>query len=78
MPAYDQRTVAIAHAGAVRQQCVLVAEMSERMKRHRGDFIAPLERRAVQRLDIGEHLIDDDAVCLDGAVRQSEEHEGVV
>ena len=78
LPAHDQRTVAIAHAGAVRQQRVLVAEMGERMKRHRGDFIAPLERRAVQRLDIGEHLIDDDAVCLDGAVRQSEEHEGVV
>ena len=78
LAAHDQRTVAITHAGAVRQQRVLVGEMGERMKRHRRHFIAPLERRAVQRLDIGEHLIDDDAVCLDGAVRQAEEHEGVV
>ena len=48
------------------------------MKRHRGDFVLALERRAVQRLDVGEHLIDDDAAGVDGAARQAEEHERIV
>ena len=48
------------------------------VKRHRRDFVLAVERGAVQRLDVGEHLVDDDAAGVDVAARQAEEHERVV
>jgi hypothetical protein len=48
------------------------------VERHGGDFVAAVQRRAIQRLDIRQHLIDNDAVRIDGAARQAKEHERVV
>ena len=74
----DNRAVVVAHAGAVRQERVLVSEVSVSVKRHGGDFVLAFERRPVQRLDVGEHLIDDDPASVNGAARQPKEHERVV
>ena len=75
---HEDRTVAVAHARAVRQQRVSIHEVRVRVERHGGDFVLPGERRAVERLDVGQHLLDVDALDLDGAGRQTIEHEGVV
>ena len=75
---HDDRTVLVAHARAVRQQRVLVDEMRVGVKRHRRHLVAPLERRPVQRLDVREHLVDDDAAGVDVVARQAIEHERVV
>jgi hypothetical protein len=48
------------------------------MKRNGGYLVLPLKRGAVQRLDVREHLIDNDAARVDVAARQSVEHERVV
>ena len=74
----DDRAVVVAHAGAVRQQRVLVGEVRVGVKRDRGDLVLAVERGAVQGLDVGEHLVDLDAAGVDGAARQAEEHERVV
>src|SRR5204863_303547 len=56
----------------------LVGQVSEGMKRDGADFVLPLERGAVQRLDVREHLVDDDAAGVDVVARQSVKHEGIV
>ena len=75
---HHDRTVLVAHARAVRQQRVLVDEMRIGVKGHRRHLVAPLERRPVQRLDVREHLVDDDAAGVDVVARQTIEHERVV
>ena len=67
---HDDRAVVVAHAGAVRQQRVLVDEVRVGVKRDGRDFVLAVERRAVQRLDVRQHLIDDDAAGVDVAARQ--------
>ena len=74
----DDRPVLVAHAGAVRQQRVLVDQVRVGVERDRRHLVRALERRAVQRLDVREHLVDDDAAGVDVAARQPEEHERVV
>ena len=58
----ENRAVLVAHARAVRQQRVSIDQVRVRVKRDRGDFVAALERGAVQRLDVRQDLIDLDAV----------------
>jgi hypothetical protein len=48
------------------------------VKRHGRDFVLAVERGAIQCLDIGEHLIDDESTGVDGAAREAEEHEGII
>ena len=74
----DDRAVVVAHAGAVRQQRVLVGEVRVGVKRDGGDFVRAVERGAIQRLDVGQHLLDDEPAGIDGAARQAEEHERIV
>jgi hypothetical protein len=62
----------------VRQQRVAILQMRVRVERHGGDFVPALECRTIQRLDVGEHLLDLDAVGRDGAARQAIEHERIV
>ena len=52
----DDGAVAIAHAGAVRQQDVTVRQVGVRVKGNRGDLVTSLERRAIQRFDIRQHM----------------------
>ena len=61
------RAVVVAHARAVRQERVAVGEVRVGMERHRGDLVRAFERGAVQRLDVGEHLIDVDTARADTA-----------
>ncbi len=60
------------------QQRILVGEMREGVERHRRDLVLPLECRAVQRFDIGEHLIDLKTAGVDRAAREAVKHEGIV
>ena len=78
LPRDDDRAVVVAHARAVRQQRVLVREVRVGVERHGGDLVLALERRAVQRLDVRQHLVDLDAAGVDVAARQAVEHERVV
>ena len=48
------------------------------MKRHSGDLVPALECGAVQRLDVGQHLVDLEPVGGHGAGGEAVEHEGVV
>src|SRR5262245_2758831 len=75
---HDDRAVVVAHARAVRQQRVLVRKVRVGVERHRGDLVLAVEGGAVQRLDVGEDLVDLDAAGVDGARRQTVEHERVV
>ena len=61
LPSDDDRAVVVAHAGAVRQERVLVGEVGVGVKGHRGHLVFAVERRAVQRLDVREDLLDLDA-----------------
>ena len=72
LPRHEDRTVPVAHARAVRQQRVPIHQVRVGMERHGGDFVLPVERRAVERLDIGEHLFDVDA--FDAARRRTPDH----
>ena len=74
----DDGAVAVAHARAVRQQRVLVDQVRVGVKRNRRDLVASLERGAVQRLDIRQDLIDDDAPGFHVPARQPEKHERIV
>src|SRR5262249_15559562 len=74
----EDRTVLIAHARTVRQQRIAIGEMRGRMKRDGGDTAATVTRRAVQRLDVRQDLVDLDAVRTDGVARQTIEHECVI
>ena len=62
----------------MRQQGVTVEQVRVGMKRHRRNLVRALERRPVERLDIGQHLVDLDALHLDGSRRQPIKHEGVI
>ncbi len=62
----------------MRQQRVLVDEVRVGVERHGRDFVLAIERRAVQGLDIGEHLIDDEPAGIDRAAGQAKEHERIV
>ena len=57
---------------------VAVRQVRVGVKRHGGDFVAALERRAVQRFDIRQHLVDLDAAGRHLAAGQAIEHERVV
>ncbi len=74
----DDRAVVVAHAGAMRQQRVLVGQVRVGMKGHGRDFVRAVERGAIQGLDVGQHLLDDKPAGVDGAARQAEKHEGIV
>ena len=74
----ENRAVAIAHARAVRQQRVAILQMRIGVKGHGGDFVLAIKRGAVERLDVGQYLVDVDAVDLHGAARQPVEHERVI
>ena len=52
--------------------------MRVRVEGDSGHFVSPLERCAIQGLDVGENLIDLQAVRLYGAARQAVEHERIV
>jgi hypothetical protein len=45
---------------------------------HRRDFVLAVESRAVEGLDIGEYLIDDQSAGIDSAAGQAKKHERVV
>jgi hypothetical protein len=75
---HDDRTVAIAHARTVRQQDVAVGEMRVRVKRDGADLVAALERRAIQRFDVAEDVLDLDVAGRHLAAGQAVEHERVV
>jgi hypothetical protein len=62
----------------VRQQRVFVDQMRVGVEGDRGDLVATIERGAVERLDVGQDLIDDDAAGVDVAARVSEELDRVV
>ena len=66
----DDGPVLVAHAGAVRQQRVLVDQVRVGVERDRCDFVTALERGAVQGLDIREDLVHDDPAGVDVAARQ--------
>ena len=56
----------------------LILQVRVGVERDGRDFVLAFERGAVQRLDVGQHLIDLDAVDVHGAARQAIEHERVV
>ena len=75
---HHDRPVAVAHACAVRQQGVAVEEVRIGMERDRRHFVAPLEGRAVQALDVGQDLIDLEPGRGHRAAGEAVEHERVV
>ena len=72
------RPVARAHARAVREQDVAVLDERVRVDGDRGRLEPALERPLVQRLDVGEDVLELEAAWVDPARRQRPEHEGVV
>ena len=74
----DHRAVVVAHAGAVRQQDVLVGQVRVGVERDRRDLVLALERRAIQRLDVGKDVHDLQVARRDLAAGKAIEHEGVV
>jgi hypothetical protein len=74
----DDRAVAIAHARAVRQEDVPVGQMRVRIERHRRDLVRAVERGAVQRLDVRQHMFELEARRRHFAAREAEEHERIV
>jgi hypothetical protein len=71
-------TVLVAHACAMRKERVLVDEVRVGVKRDCSHLVLALERCAVERFDIRQHLIDHDAAGVDSAAGQAVEHERVV
>ena len=74
----QNRAVLVAHARAVGQQRVAIDQVCVGVERDGRDFVPALKGGTVQRLDIGQHLVDLDAVDANGAARQAVEHERIV
>ena len=74
----DDRAVAVADAGAVRQQGVAVLHERIRVQRDRGHLELALQRPLVQRLDVLQHLLELESAGVDRAGRDRPEHERVV
>jgi hypothetical protein len=75
---HHDRPIPVSHAGAVRQKRVLVEQVGVRVKRDCRHLVAAVEGGAVQRLDIGQDLFDDDTVGVHVAARQPVEHERII
>ena len=75
---HHHRPVVVAHAGAMRQQDVLVGQMRVGMKRHGRDLVLALEGRAIQRLDVRQHVHELEVAAGHLAAGQAVEHERVV
>ena len=74
----DHRAVVVAHAGAVRQQQIPIGEVGVGVERHGADLVLAFERRAIQRLDVRQHMLDLEIAGRDLAAGKAVEHEGVV
>ena len=74
----EDRPVAGADAGPVRQQCIPVLHEWVRVQRDRSHLEAALERPLVQGLDVLQDLLEPEAPRVDRAGGDRPEHERVV
>jgi len=75
---HHDRSVAVAERRAVRKEEVSVREMGVGVKGDGGDRELARHRAAVQRLDVGELVVEREALGVDASLGERVEHEGVV
>ena len=78
IPSHHDRTVPVAERGAVRQEHVAVGDVGVGVEGDGGDVELACHRAPVQRLDVGELVVEREALGVDRAVRETVEHESVV
>src|SRR6185503_14311986 len=62
LPGDDNGTIAIAHARSVRQQNVAVGQVRVSVERHSRDLVLALACRAIERLDVGQNMLEYEAI----------------
>ena len=75
---HDDRAVAGADRGAVRQERIALVHERVRRERHRRHLETAFERPFVQRLDVLDDRLELEALRIDGPGGEPPEHEGVV
>ena len=78
LPRDDDRAVPVAEGRSVREEQVTVGEIGIGVEGHGGDVELARDRSAVQRLDVGELVREDEALRVDVALRETVKHESVV
>ena len=74
----QQRPVAVAEAGAAAEQPVAVAQVSVSVEADGGDVVGGAQGFLVQGFDVGEHVLEVQAVGVNALGGERVEHEGVV